>query len=255
MHYQPIVDLVTGRPCGLQALVRWERPGVGLVPPDEFLPTIERGGFSVEFGFEIISEVLAAWKRSLRAAFARAEGDGGYVSINVDAVQLADAGFEDFVLAALARSGIAPEEVVLELTERAAIDQQHAEMLGRLRRAGVRIAVDDFGSGFSSLAQSTRLPVDVLKLDRSFVTSMLASGNDARLFVDMARLASTLGMSLIAEGVETSEVAEVLVGSGIGTGQGFFYSPALAEVDVVRWIASAGGEDGSDLTRVVAAER
>jgi diguanylate cyclase (GGDEF)-like protein len=236
MHYQPIVDIASGRPIGLEALSRWERPGVGLVPPGEFLPVIQRSGFAVEFGFEVITEVIAAWKRSLRSALVAASGPIAYVSVNVDAVQLADPGFEAFVLSALERASMEPRELVLELTEHAAIDTAHAPMLDRLRAAGLRIAVDDFGSGFSSLGQSTQLPVDLLKLDRSFVSSLLASDHDPGVFADLARLSHTLGMALVAEGIETDEVAEMLLGAGIATGQGFLYSPALPESDAVRWI-------------------
>jgi diguanylate cyclase (GGDEF)-like protein len=240
MHYQPIVDLASGRAVGLEALVRWDRPGVGLVAPREFLPVVARSGFAVEFGFEVITDVLATWKRSLRAALVEVAGPSSYVSVNVDAAQLADPGFEHFVLSALGRVDMEPRELVLELTEHAAIDDAHAATLGRLRTAGVRIAIDDFGSGYSSLGQSTRLPVDVLKLDRSFITSLLASDHDRGIFVDLARLGRTLGMGVVAEGVETREVADLLLTAGIVTGQGFLFSPALPEREVVRWVLERG---------------
>jgi diguanylate cyclase (GGDEF)-like protein len=241
MHYQPIVDIATGRAVGLESLSRWERPGVGLVPPGEFLPVIQRSGFAVEFGFEVIAEVIGAWKRSLRTALVAVSGPTAYVSVNVDAVQLADPGFEAFVLSTLERASMEPRELVLELTEHAAIDRAYAPMLDRLRSAGVRIAIDDFGSGFSSLGQSTQLPVDLLKLDRSFVAGLLASDHDPSIFADLARLSHTLGMSLVAEGIETCEVAEMLLGAGIATGQGFLYSPALPEADAVRWVLTGAG--------------
>jgi len=236
MHYQPIVDLATGRTIGVEALARWERPGVGLVPPGEFLPLIQRSGFAIEFGFETFLEVMATWQRTLRTAVLEVAGSDGYVSVNVDATQLADAGFEAFVTAALARYSMHPDELVLELTEHAAVDVSHAPMLERLRAKGVRIAIDDFGSGYSSLGQSTRLPVDILKLDRSFVMSLVGSEHDARLFVDLAQMAATLGMHLIAEGIETAEVAELLRSAGIGLGQGFLYSRALPEDAIVEWV-------------------
>jgi diguanylate cyclase (GGDEF)-like protein len=241
MHYQPIVDIATGRAVGLEALSRWNRPGVGIVPPGEFLPIIQRSGFAIEFGFEALVEVLNAWKRSLRSVLVDVSGPTSYVSVNIDAVQLADSGFEAFVLSALERVQMEPRELVLELTEHAAVERSHAPMLDRLRAAGVRIAIDDFGSGFSSLGQSTQLPVDLLKLDRSFVASLLASDHDTSIFADLARLSNTLGMSLVAEGIETCEVAEMLLHSGITTGQGFHYSPALPEAEAVRWIVASGG--------------
>jgi diguanylate cyclase (GGDEF)-like protein len=255
MHYQPIVDLATTRAVGLEALVRWDRPGVGLVAPGEFLPIISRSGFVVEFGFEVLAEVVGAWKRTLRTALVGPGAPIAYVSVNVDAEQLADPGFEAFVLSTLERNAMEPRELVLELTEHAAIDRTHAPMLERLRQAGVRVAIDDFGSGFSSLGQSAQLPVDLLKLDRSFVTSMLASGHDVRLFADLARLASTLDMDLIAEGIETDDVAQLLLASGIATGQGFLYSHALPEHDAARWVVTrctVGGSAPSDLAEVAA---
>jgi diguanylate cyclase (GGDEF)-like protein len=246
MHYQPIVDLASGRAVGLESLVRWQRPGVGLVPPSDFLPIIERSGFAVEFGAEVLTEVLAAWKRTLRAALVAVNGASSYVSVNVDAAQLADEAFETFVLSSLDRAAMEPRELVLELTEHTAVDRSLAATLGRLRSAGVRIAVDDFGSGYSSLGLSTRLPVDVLKLDRSFVSGLLCSDHDPAIFGDIARLARTLGMGLIAEGIETEDVAVMLRASGIVFGQGYLFSPALPEQEAVRWVRARGlrGADG-----------
>jgi sensor c-di-GMP phosphodiesterase-like protein len=241
LHYQPKVDIASGRIVGAEALVRWDRPGVGLVPPGEFLPLIERSGFAVEFGFEVLAEVLATWQRSLRDALVATAGPAAYVAVNVDAQQLADPGFEAFVRSALVRTGMDPGELVLELTEHTAVDVAHADMLERLRAAGIGIAVDDFGSGYSSLGQSTQLPVDILKLDRSFVVGVLESDHDLGLFADLARLADTLGMGITAEGIETAEVAAMLLDAGILTGQGFLFTRALPESELVDWVRARAG--------------
>jgi diguanylate cyclase (GGDEF)-like protein len=245
MHYQPIVKLESGAPVGCEALVRWQRPGVGLVGPGEFLPLIERSGFSVEFGLEVLSEVLRAWSEGLRAAFADCPAPGPYVSVNIDAAQLADPGFEAFIMSALQRTGVAPHDLVLELTEHEAVAEEHTAMLTRLRGFGVRIAIDDFGSGFSSLGQSTRLPLDLLKLDRSFVQSLRGDVREQQLFSDIARMAATLGLELVAEGIETEEVADTLRAAGIRHGQGFLYSRAVPEAALGSWVRERLGTAGT----------
>jgi diguanylate cyclase (GGDEF)-like protein len=246
MHYQPIVRIDGGRPLGCEALVRWERPGVGLVAPGDFLPLIERSGFAVEFGLEVLSEVLRAWSEGLRAAFAGCPDPGPYVSVNIDAAQLADPGFEAFVMSALQRSGVAPHDLVLELTEHEAVAEAHTAMLTRLRSFGVRIAIDDFGSGFSSLGQSTRLPLDLLKLDRSFIQSLRGDLREQQLFSDIARMARTLGLELTAEGIETEEVAATLLTAGISHGQGFLFSQAVPAPTLIEWVRERlGGGSGA----------
>jgi len=236
MHYQPIVQLDSGAPLGCEALVRWERPGIGLVGPGEFLPLIERSGFAVEFGLEVLTSVLQAWAEGLRAAFAGCPAPGPYVSVNIDAVQLADPGFEAFIVSSLQRTGVEPRDLVLELTEHEAVAEEHLPMLTRLRGFGVRIAIDDFGSGFSSLGQSARLPLDLLKLDRSFVSSLSGDEREQQLFADIARLGRTLGLELTAEGIETEEVESTLRGAGIRHGQGFLYSPAIPQAQLAVWV-------------------
>lgn len=242
MHYQPIVQLDGGAPIGCEALVRWDRPGVGLIGPGEFLPLIERSGFAVEFGLEVLGEVLRAWSEGLRAAFAGCPDPGPYVSVNVDAPQLADPGFEAYVMSALQRFGVAPRDLVLELTEHEAVAEEHMAMLTRLRSFGVRIAVDDFGSGFSSLGQSTRLPLDLLKLDRSFVQSLRGDAREQQLFADIAGMGRTLGLELTAEGIETDDVAAILRAAGIRHGQGFLYSRAIPSAALIAWIKAGRGD-------------
>jgi diguanylate cyclase (GGDEF)-like protein len=248
MHYQPIVQLSTGVPIGCEALVRWDRPGVGLIAPGEFLPLIERSGFSVEFGLEVLGEVLRAWNEGLRAAFAGCPEPGPYVSVNVDAPQLADPGFEAYVMSTLQRTGVDPHDLVLELTEHEAVAEVHLPMLTRLRSFGVRIAIDDFGSGFSSLGQSTRLPLDLLKLDRSFVQSLRGDVREQQLFADIAGMGRTLGLELTAEGIETDAVAAILRSAGIRHGQGFLYSRAVPSDELVAWIKARRAEGRTPLS-------
>jgi diguanylate cyclase (GGDEF)-like protein len=154
MHYQPIVTLETGHVVGCEALVRWQKADGTLIAPGDFLPVVARSGFAVEFGLEIIADVLRTWGEELRGTIKNAPAPGPYVSINIDAVQLHDPGFEAFLGATLQRYGVAPHELMLELTEHEAVDNTLAPMLQRLRDVGVRIAIDDFGTGYSSLSQS-----------------------------------------------------------------------------------------------------
>jgi diguanylate cyclase (GGDEF)-like protein len=234
MHYQPIVDLATLTVVGCEALVRWQKPDGTLAPPGEFLPVIARSGFAVEFGLEVIQDVLRTWSEELRDAVA--DGTRPYVSVNVDAVQLTDSGFEAFLLAALKRNKVAPDELMLELTEHEAVNLTYAPMLQRLRDVGVRVAIDDFGTGFSSLSQSAQLPVDMLKLDRSFITSLDGDPRQQQMFADIARLSRTLGLTLVAEGIETDEIVTILRQAEVAYGQGFLFSKALPARDFRAWV-------------------
>lgn len=240
MHYQPIVALNTAQAVGCEALVRWQKPDGTMVPPGEFLPIIARSGFAIEFGLEVIHDVLRTWSDELRDALKDVASPGPYVSVNIDAVQLTDPGFDAFLLATLQRYGVAANELMLELTEHEAVDQTFAPMLQRLRQAGVRIAIDDFGTGFSSLSQSAQLPVDMLKLDRSFITSLDGDVRQQQMFSDIAQLSRTLGLTLVAEGIETAQTVTLLQDANVKYGQGFFFSKALPAAAFALW-ANANG--------------
>lgn len=244
MHFQPIVDLDSKRPVGCEALVRWQKPDGTMASPADFLPVIARSGFAIEFGLEVITDVIRTWSEGLRDALATAARLGPYVSINVDAVQLNDNGFESFLLAALRRYGVSPNEVMLELTEHEAVKQSFAPMLQRLRDQGVRIAIDDFGTGFSSLSQSAQLPIDMLKLDRSFITSLEGDSRQQQMFGDIARLGRTLGLSLVAEGIETDTIVTVLRQAGVSYGQGFLFSKALPAAEFASWVTANATQVG-----------
>ncbi len=214
LHFQPIVDLEHGRPAGLEALVRWQHPERGLLAPGEFIPLAEETGMIVALGRWVLSE----------ACREASDWPGEpYVSVNVASAQLEQPGFVAEVDAALHAAGLAPERLTLEVTESSLIDDRDgiAEGLQALRALGVRLALDDFGTGYSSLSYLRRFPMDVLKIDRSFVRDVDAESALVRAIVAMGE---SLGLALVAEGIERAEQADVVRALGCGMGQGFLFS-------------------------------
>lgn len=239
VHFQPVVELSTGALAGAEALVRWERPGVGLVPPNDFLPAISHAGMAAELGREVIDQSLRSWGRLLRSDLAVGSDDAPYVSINVDPAQLDQPHLADFVLTAASRHGVPCSSVVIEVTERSVAGSVLAiDQLNELRSHGVRIALDDFGTGYSSLAQASVLPLDILKIDQSFVPRDGLAEQSRRLIGDICGIGATLGLIVTAEGVETDSVAASLRELGVRFGQGFLYSRAIPESELAAWIVA-----------------
>lgn len=233
--FQPIVDLTTGELVACEALVRWNRPKVGLVGPDVFLPAIARAGLTVELGWQIIDTALALWGTER----ARAGGviDAVSLSINLDAAQLAQPTLANYLLNAADRVGVPPQVLVVEVTEHALLVGDVAlEQLERLRERGVRVALDDFGTGYSSLAQASTLPLDVLKLDRSFLPDARLDDQQSAIIRDILSIASTLDLAVTAEGIETEEVARQLHDLGVHYGQGWWFAKAMSMADLEQWL-------------------
>jgi diguanylate cyclase (GGDEF)-like protein/PAS domain S-box-containing protein len=218
LHYQPRVDLRSMRMVGLEALIRWNHPELGRVAPGDFIEIAEDTGLIVPIGRWVLQEACRS-THALLAEFGRPVR----VSVNVSARQLAQAGFVEDVRGALAMSGLAPDCLELEVTESALIEdmERTAVMLGEIQALGVKIAVDDFGTGYSGLAYLRRFPIDVLKLDRSFVMQddgRIGAFDFVKAFVDMAH---ALRMSVVAEGVETAEVLDFLRAADCDEAQGY----------------------------------
>jgi diguanylate cyclase (GGDEF)-like protein/PAS domain S-box-containing protein len=234
LHYQPRVDLRSMRVVGLEALIRWNHPELGRVPPAEFIGIAEETGLIADIGRWVLREACRATRGLIRQY-----GREVRVSVNVSARQLAQPGFACEVHAALDASGLAPHCLELELTESALIEDvgHTAAMLGELQALGVKIAVDDFGTGYSGLAYLRRLPIDVLKLDRSFVLQddgRISALDFIKAFVDMAH---ALRMSVVAEGVETVEVLDFLRAADCDEAQGYLLArpmPLAALADMLR---------------------
>ena len=228
--YQPIVSHAAGRCVALEALVRWDHPQRGPVPPSEFIPLAERSGDILALGRWVLEE---ACREASRWPGAQPPG----VSVNVSAAQvLAGSSFVQDVLGALERSGLPPDRLHLELTESsfAGDDDRVAVVLAKLRSQGVRISIDDFGTGFSSLGYLQNLPIDTIKIDKTFASGIGAEAKPiVRAIVSMAK---ALGYGLIAEGVETESQMSALNALGVEVQQGFLFSRPLPATDVPAWL-------------------
>jgi diguanylate cyclase (GGDEF)-like protein len=226
--YQPIVALPGGRLVSAEALVRWEHPERGPVPPAEFIPVAERNGLIVELGTWILREAC------LQAAQWRAELGGDAprkVSVNVSARQLARPGFTAVVEAALAHSGLPASSLAIEVTETAVFEGGRAlDALHELRELGVWIALDDFGTGHSSLGLLQTVPVDILKVDKSFVDNITMAGRHAVIATALIQVAGGLGLTAVAEGVETAEQAAELHRLGSQLAQGYHFGRPAPEL-------------------------
>ena len=234
LHYQPRVDR-SGRLLGTEALVRWQHPQRGLVAPARFIPIAEESGLIVPIGAWIIDEACrqqAAW---------RDQGVGEVaVSINLSAVQLRDPELAATIKSALDRRRIRPQLIELELTESLLMEHAGAtiELLHQLKALGVALSVDDFGTGYSSLNYLHRFPIDKLKIDQTFVTDMLDDPNDLAITRAIIGLGHTLGLKVVAEGVEHVDEARMLAAAGCDELQGYLFSRPLAAEDFVVWKAA-----------------
>lgn len=236
-HFQPIMALASGELAACEALIRWNRPGVGLVLPGDFLPAVARAGLTVDLGWQVIDQALALW--GIQRAAAGGVLDEVYISINLDAAQLAVPTLADYIMNAAERSGVPSRCVVLEVTEHALLIGDVAiGQLARMRDHGMRIAIDDFGTGYSSLSQASSLPLDILKIDRSFLPTPTLDQQQLALIRDILSIATTLDLAVTAEGIETAAVAHDLRELGVDYGQGWHYARAMPIDDLDGWLAS-----------------
>ncbi|WP_129337383.1 putative bifunctional diguanylate cyclase/phosphodiesterase [Cellulomonas endophytica] len=223
LHYQPIVELPTGRITGYEALVRWQHPTLGAVPPSRFVPLAEDSGLVVPLGRWVLREALAQARR-----WADAGADLG-MSVNVSARQVTHPSLVADVADALRDAGIAPGRLTLEITESLLVQDtpEIADTLARLKALGVRLALDDFGTGYSSLSYLRRFPIDVLKMDKSFVDGVATSAEDRALAQAIIRLGRTLGLEVVAEGLEHADQVAVVEGLDCPLGQGYRFAEPL----------------------------
>ncbi|HUY61079.1 MAG TPA: GGDEF domain-containing phosphodiesterase, partial [Candidatus Dormibacteraeota bacterium] len=236
--YQPEIALVGGRPTGAEALVRWQHPERGLINPADFIPLAEETGLIVPIGRWVISEACrqaAAWQRELPG------GEQFTVAVNLSARQLTDGALLEHLRLTLDETGIAPQSLLLEITESAVMHtpDQAAQTLRELRALGVRLGIDDFGTGYSSLLYLRSFPVDLLKIDRVFVDGMCRGADDAAIVKGTIQLAHAMDLRVVAEGVETrSQLAELRT-LGCDLGQGYYWSRPVEPAKFERWWRTA----------------
>ena len=233
LHYQPKIDLSNGAVRGVEALVRWVHPLRGLLFPDAFLVLVEEAGMMpamTQIVFEKALDQAAIWQQ---------QGRPLSVAVNLSASSLVDDELPERIDAMVAERGLSPSVLVLEVTEDFLMaDRDRARaILTRLRATGVRISVDDFGTGYSSLAYLRDLPIDELKLDKSFVMPMANDPHATALVASTIDLAHSLGLRMVAEGVENSIAYADLSGYGCDVAQGFYMSRPIPAAELDEWLA------------------
>lgn len=236
LHYQPVVSLVDHSTVGFEALVRWRRPGVGLVPPGMFIPLAELNGAITDIGLWVLNEGMAGLARW------NAQGWPISMAINLSPRQMEQDDVVEQVREALERHGVVPERVKLEITETALSGHatEVAERVARIRALGVRISLDDFGTGYSSLGHLHRFPVDTLKIDKSFVDMLGVDGELSPVPRAVVGLAHSLGMEVVAEGIESPHQLARLKEMGCEMGQGYLFSRPLPHVEAEEWLRVQG---------------
>ena len=238
LHYQPIISLDSGRICGVEALIRWAHPDRGMMSPDQFIPIAEETGLILPIGKWVIAEAcrqVREWRERFGAEVLASVG------VNLSAKQFSQADLVEQISASIERSGLPVSALQLEITESAVMENADAAvvLLGRLKALGVRISLDDFGTGYSSLSHLHRFPLDSLKIDRSFIGRIGTDDRTRQLVQTVLALAGSLGVSAVAEGIETSEQLATLREMQCGLGQGYHFARPLAPPELEGLLATS----------------
>jgi diguanylate cyclase len=242
LHYQPKVRCSTGVVEGVEALLRWRRPGVGLVSPLDFIPLAEKTGLIVPIGAWVIRAACAQAKAWALEGFADLS-----VAVNISTRQFRNRELLDLIRSSLSDAGIAGSRLEVEITEGSLMeDAKHAaSVLNELRALGVKVAIDDFGTGYSSLSYLRLLPVDTIKVDRSFVRDVTVNQDSAAITAAILAMSHSLRLESVAEGVETQEQVEFLMRHGCPVVQGFLFSKPLPAAELVAWLRARDVEPES----------
>ncbi|MGE5148079.1 MAG: EAL domain-containing protein [Candidatus Eiseniibacteriota bacterium] len=246
LHYQPKIKLTTGRIVGVEALVRWHHPKLGLLPPARFIPVAERAGLILPLTHWVLEEAvrqLAEW---------RALGVETTMAVNVPSEILSDISLPDTIETLLSRTGAPAHALTLEVTEAGAMKDVLTAMdvLTRFRLKGISLAIDDFGTGYSSLIKLHRMPFNELKIDRSFIEDAHADEESRVITETIINMARSLGMDVVAEGVENTDVLDLLIDLGCDTAQGFLLTQPLPADEYLEWFRTTeavfGESEGPD---------
>jgi len=233
LHYQPKLDIASGRLAGVEALIRWRRPGEGLIPPDEFIPLAEESDLIIAVGTWVLRQACAQVRRW------REDGLGDIqIAVNMSARHFRQAKDVDDIIAIVAGAGVPPRLIEIELTEGTVMNdpERAPELMRRLRDHGFCIAIDDFGSGYSNLGYLRRLPVTTLKIDRSLVTDIEHHDDNAQIIRAIIAMGAALGLEMVAEGVENEGQLAVLAKFGCANAQGFHLARPMPLVDLERYL-------------------
>lgn len=233
LHYQPKLDLRSGKVVGVEALVRWDRPGHGLVYPSDFIPVAEDSGLIVPLSQWVLQEACQ------QACRWQAQGMRPlYLSVNISAIDFRQRGFVEGIARTLKETGLHPTQLELEITESVLMQNVDTTVavLKAIKQLGIRLAIDDFGTGYSSLSYLQKFPVDVLKIDQSFVGDLSIDSNDAKLVSTIISLGKSLNLHIIAEGVETREQLEFLKIHQCEEAQGYYFSKPVEPPDFAQWV-------------------
>ncbi len=238
VHYQPKIDLRTAAVLGMEALVRWRHPEWGLLGPDLFVPVAERAGLIRPLTLWVLDAAAEEYRALAELGFGHLE-----IAVNLSLRSMVELDFPDRVVAVLRRHGVPASALTLEITESIGLSDPPGTvgMLERLVEAGTTISVDDFGTGFASLSLLERLPAGELKIDRSFVASMLDARRDAVIVESTIDLARKLGLRAVAEGVEDGDTSDALADLGCDQAQGYFFSRPLPADQLEAWLPAAAG--------------
>lgn len=232
-YYQPIIDLKTGRPCGVETLVRWQHPERGMIPPNAFIPLAEKSGLISEISAYVIQQACddaPLWQNIQEQPL--------YIALNLASRDFQQADFSHHLEAILQRAGINPKQVALEVTEGTLMDNpvQAIQTLTLCRELGASVFIDDFGTGYSSLSYLSKLPLDILKIDRSFVADILTNGHNLLIATATINLAHALNLQVVAEGIETKEQKDLLKALGCDKAQGYYFAKPMPKDALATWL-------------------
>jgi EAL domain-containing protein (putative c-di-GMP-specific phosphodiesterase class I)/CheY-like chemotaxis protein len=235
LHYQPQIEIATGAVSGVEALARWQHPERGLIHPDDFIGRLEEIGLIDELGWIVVNRGL-----SEVGQFANSDGRAPMLSLNESAFSLHDLKFPDILVSIAEKHGVSPANLTIEITESGLIEElsRTLDILIRLRMKEVKLSIDDFGTGYAMMQQLRNIPATELKIDKSFIDNMRNSDRDRIMVRKTIEMGHELGMSVIAEGVETGEQLDLLRQYGCDKVQGFFFSRPLPPEALVLWLES-----------------